>query len=150
MASGRCSSSDESAYQRIHCKVGPFLMHYRERCLYCLFWFGLVRIRPLWPIRTIAEPWDEGDEEWMKDRFEPSPTGGSRGSELELQLFPQIHYRHRTGTTRMRINTSIYHRPLLTRYRQFYRHLHYSTMNRIYHHRHSTGNLEFYTTDYRR
>ena len=25
-------------------------------------------------------------------------------SELELQLFPEIHYRHRTGTTRIRIN----------------------------------------------
>ena len=54
MAAGRCSSSEESAYQRIRCKVGPFLMHYRERYTYCCFLFGLVRIRPLRPIRTIA------------------------------------------------------------------------------------------------
>ena len=34
---------------------------------------------------------------------------------LELQLSPKIHYRYRTGTIRMRINTSIYHdQPLLT------------------------------------
>ena len=38
----------------------------------------------------------------------------TQSSEIKLQLFPKINYRHRTDTTRMQINTSIYHRPLLT------------------------------------
>ena len=70
---------------------------------------------------------------------------------VELQLFPKINYQHRTGTTRMRINTSIYHRLLLTtgNFTGIYI---ICTINPIYHSRHTTGNLEFYTTctDYRR
>ena len=33
---------------------------------------------------------------------------GKRVPGLELQLFLKIHYRHRTGTTRMQINSDIY------------------------------------------
>ena len=46
-------------------------------------------------------------------------------------------------------NASNYQHFLLTvaHYRQIYRHFIICTINRIYHCRHTTGNLEFYTTD---
>ena len=43
-------------------------------------------------------------------------------SELELQLFLKIYYRHRTSTTITQINTSIYRG--LTHYQQCYQCLH--------------------------
>ena len=63
--------------------------------------------------------------------------------EEELQLFLKIHYRHRTGTTRMRINTSTYHRPWLTTGKLTGIYIICIT-NMIYHYRHSTSNLELY------
>ena len=37
-----------------------------------------------------------------------APLMAATAPRLELQLLLKIHYRHRTGTTRMRINTSMY------------------------------------------
>ena len=62
-----------------------------------------------------------------------------------MQVLTKIHYRHHTVTTRMRINTSIYHRPLLTT-GNFTGTYIISTINRIYHYRHTIGTLNFYTT----
>ena len=66
-----------------------------------------------------------------------------------VATFLKIKYRHRTDTTKIWINTIIYYRAWLTT-GSFIGIYVICIIARIYHYRHFTGNLQFYTTDYRR